>query len=337
MVRRVLRQLFALRIFGLLSLALLCSCGKKPENSDFDGSIPVFNSSSCLFSFPSHRFRQVAYRFTQSEPEKRSKLLKSYQKALSKGQIQGDKRFHQLLEYLEDAESSAASALDGAHLPFRALEDREWKVLIFDSPELLGQKKAHRLVLQKDVHWSGYLIPKHLMVKNYPLFRGSRHLAASLSSLDELTQADSPVFSALKDLFTIGLENPNRSFNSPKSDVFQHTLSSDNSRFLSSSMDFRVATRFSIDPENVWSAVVEFRGVGVDVNKTSAYFSQYSFLSAGRAHHQIEREIVVTASRIQAHDIRGVWFFRNKPDKASQDRQVFIPNPNYQSRLAEAE
>lgn len=299
------------------------SCGQEAMNSYPSQSGSLVRSSLCWSKVPSHRLRQSASNFSQLSPKSRPLAFDRYKLAIERGQIPTDRTFQHLLEYFSDSVDPNLAPVDGSQIQFRSAS--HVRNITID-----GVAPSDRIFDNSavaDLYWSGYLIPQHMMVKNYPLFRGNRELISTSFDFYDEIDPKSEFAQKLQKLFSYGLQTKKSAGNSQHQDIFLHTLDSENSSFLASTMDFETALRFGIDPDSQISAVVEFRGIGVDVNKTSAYFDSYSFLKAGKSQTPFEREIVVT-SDILPKDIRGVWVFTNK--LIFGNKQVFIANPNFE-------
>lgn len=226
-----------------------------------------------------------------------------------------------LRSYFKDLSSSNSSAKDGSHLPFKPINNND--VLVIDlKKENLPQVEVQERPPIKQAFWNLWPIPESMHLRNYPLYRGDE-VFTQMSFSRNILAEDSPLWPRLNELFSKGMFILKKDRAMPlHKDVYEHTIDSSSSIFISSSKDFYVALDFGRNQKIAWSAVLEFRGDGIDVVATGKYFDSLPFSDAMPALMPLEKEVSI-ANGVDAHNIRGIWLLDNT------GRVVFIKNPNF--------
>lgn len=265
----------------------------------------------------SKRLQRAATQFTNASQEQRLRMHHRYQESLDNQLLPSKKSLKQLARYFSDITDSSKEPLSGAYL--QVMNSNKANKVIELEIGALDTRSVNETVTP---FWSGYAIPESVYVRDYPLYRGEQSLIEELgSSLEPLNEK---ILVNIERLFTSGMSlkklEGDRYFYRP--DAFLHSLDSSQSELLSSSTNFDVARRFGIKAGSKWSAVIEFRGYGVDINKADYYFSQFEFLKTGSSMHSSEFEVAINQT-VQPSQIRGVWLINGR------DEKILIKNPNY--------
>jgi hypothetical protein len=231
---------------------------------------------------------------------------------------------HKLKSYFDDILNPKPFIEDGRSRKFRVISK---DVLLLPFATEAGRKArawpAKPLPGDRnEAYWQSWPIPRHLQVVNYPLYRGDKAFA-QMGQAHNILAEESPLWAMLDDIFVNGFyidENAVQRF--LHHDVFEHSIDSSSSAFISSSKDFQVASDFGLDKSTGWSGVLEFRGQGIDVVATSEYFSRLRFLRVLSALSPHENEVAVSYG-VKADQIRGLWLID------PSGRSLFIANPNF--------
>lgn len=301
-----------LQLVSVLLLILSISCAVEVD-------YPVKNTRSCLQSISSAQLRKITREFIYAKPEMRAHMLEGISYIARKHKNSPTLPYVKLANYLKDISTAKHASTNGTNLNFSSLDGVELIEWPFAAVDLHIRPWKR---IQEPV-WHDYPIPRHLMVENFPVFRGERNLLKGLGHDAFPLARNSLVWSHLRTLFSQGTT----SYDSPArdiwhQDVFKHTGDSLGSPYLGSTRDYDIARRFGKRPATSWSAIIEARVEGIDINKVGEYFEALDFLKAPASMLPIEREVAINFG-IQAYDIRGVWFHQEG------GFTYFVKNPNF--------
>ncbi len=310
-----LHKLFSLKrsLSLLLAIAFALSCAPGIDSQ-------VRNTRTCLQNITQVQLRKIAKEFIHAKRTTRSKLLEGIHYLADNAEASKAFPYKKLAHYLDDINSTDLRPLDGSEVDFAPFENVQSIAWPFEPVEI--QPRTWQPIIQPV--WNSYPIPEHLMVQDYPVFRGERDLLKGLQSSEFALAENSVVWAHLKALFangTTSYDKPSRDI--WHQDVFKHTEDSLGSPYLGSTKDVEIARKFGRKPATHWSAVIEARIDGIDINKTGEYFETFDFLQAPKSMLPIEKEIAINYG-IRARDIRGVWFFEEN------GLTYFVQNPNYE-------
>jgi len=299
-------------ILSLISgIIALSSCREK------DSSKPAINNLiSCLPKTQASRLQRLAEHFSHLSGKQRLRMQQRLDQSLENELLPAKSKISKLSNYFRDVTDQNQHPLDGSGVSTRSVDD---------DIQIVGIEVGRLENVSIEIiepFWSGYALPDVLFVKNFPLFRGDQSLVASL--LDSGSPLSEKNLKSIKSLFAEGLSLKKLQGTDyfDNADAFLHSLDSSRSQLLSSSTNFEVARRFGIVPGAKWSAIIEFRGYGVDINKAAYYFSQFDFLNVGTSIYNTELEIAVSRS-VPPTKIKGVWLI------SAAGETIFIKNSNY--------
>lgn len=286
-----------------------------------------FKSAHCSGSLKDAWLRQLASHFISQNVHSRETIAELLDAKLAGKTNLGPEipatKLQQLHSYFQDIITPQKGPFDGSSMPSKEIGDH---VLVITPPEhsriAQQRRKWPRL---HEAYWNGWIIPQRTQVENFPLYRGDKIFTQMSFSRNILAQ-DSPLWPRLSELFSKGMYIDIQSVHHPlHQDVFEHTIDSSHSKFIASSKDFHIATEFGLNPAQGWSAIIEFRGDGIDVAATGRYFEKLAFLRAMPALMGQEKEVAIPYG-VEAHNIRGLWLIGNN------GQQVFIQNPNFKPK-----
>jgi hypothetical protein len=225
-----------------------------------------------------------------------------------------------LIKYFKDVNLNAPGLAEVHDQPVRdTFDGRINRMIAHNTPPV----EHFHLSDEMPALWQDLLIPEHLMVRNYPLYRGDGRLVGNSISEQSLFETGSLFWQNIHKLFSKGsyvtFEGVDRNLHR---DVYHHSIDNSFSGLLSSSKDFFAAARFGKLSGTPWSAIIEFRGSGVDVVKTAKYFEKLVFLGLSRSLFPDEKEVSIIHG-IHAENIKGVWLMR------AGFGMYFIENPNF--------
>lgn len=316
-----LRQL----CFLITVICLVGSC----RNAETKPSLHS-NSSFCQSALAPSLLRQLASHFVSQDLTGQRVIFETFDESIRAQKPQNHDALenrgsavYKLKGYFDDILNPKPFIEDGRSKKFQVISN---DVLVLPFATKTGRKaKDWPKALPSDrteAYWQSWPIPRHLQVVNYPLYRGDK-VFAQIGQTRNILADDSPLWEMLDDIFVNGFyitENAVQRFF--HNDVFEHTIDSSSSTFISSSKNFEVASDFGLDQSTGWSGVLEFRGQGIDVVATSEYFSRLGFLQVLSALSPLEHEVAISHG-VKAYQIRGLWLL----DRSG--RRVFISNPNY--------
>lgn len=282
--------------------------------------------SRCVSAFLDVRLSQLARKFvklTDNEQMDLIKILETQLQPLMQNGVHLGFRvqdLQNLIKYFKDVKSKVPGLAEVHDLPFRdAFDGRINRMIAHNTPPV----EHFNLPDEMPALWQDLLIPEHLMVRNYPLYRGDGRLVGNSISEQSLFETGSLFWQNIHKLFSKGsyvtFEGVDRNLHR---DVYHHSIDNSFSGLLSSSKDFFAAARFGKLSGTPWSAIIEFRGSGVDVVKTAKYFEKLAFLGLSRSLFPDEKEVSVIHG-IHAENIKGVWLIR------AGFGMYFIENPNF--------
>lgn len=286
-------------------------------------SDPLSSSSqpadSCRKAFSRLSAKKLAEHFTNSPDRVRLQMVSQFETLLSGLSLDKQHPFHRILHHWQEIIEPKASAVDGRHIPMAYLGDAE-RLKIGQVPDPIPPK----WVSIKEPLWNGMPIPESAKVKHYPLFRGDNLLIDfKMRTKEKLFQQDSLLWERLRKLFSEGMSADDKPYVSRlHKDVHIHTLQSFGSAFLASSTFFQNARDFGRKPGTPWSAMIEFRGDGVDVNAASRYFENLAFLNIAKARFPLEMEVAVNYG-VDPRHIRAVWLVH------TSGKLYYVLNPNF--------
>lgn len=291
------------------SIIILSSCREKDNIKTASNRL-----TSCFSKTQTSRLQRLAEHFSRLSDKQRLRMQQRLDRSLENHLLPAKSNIINLSNYFRDVTEQSQYALDGSDVRTRSLND-DIKVV-----ELEMNRPEDVSVEIIETFWSGYALPDSLFVKNFPLFRGDKSLLAEFR--DNGSPLSEKNLQSIKSLFSEGLSLKKLQGTDyfDNADAFLHSLDSSRSQLLSSSTNFEVAKRFGIVPGGTWSAVIEFRGYGVDINKAAYYFSQFDFLNAGTSKYNTELEIAVSRS-VPPSQIKGVWLM------SADGETIFIKNP----------
>jgi hypothetical protein len=320
------RQLLRPLCFLIVVVCLTGAC----RNS---GNEPYLqsNSSFCQSAFTPSLLRQLASHFVSQDLRGRRAIFDTLDESIKAQKVQGHEALdnsgsavYKLKGYFDDILNPKPFREDGRSRKFRVISN-DVLVLPFATKGGLKPKAWPTELLPSDrseAYWQSWPIPRHLQVVNYPLYRGDK-VFTQMGQSQSILADDSPLWDLLDDIFLNGFyiadSAGQRFFHH---DVFEHSIDSSSSTFISSSKDFEVASDFGLDKSTGWSGVLEFRGQGIDVVATSEYFSRLGFLRSLPGLSPREKEVALSYG-VMAYQIKGLWLI----DRSG--RKVFIPNPNF--------
>lgn len=298
----------------ILAIVLNLSCAPQIDSQ-------VKNTRACLQNITSLQLRKIAKEFIHAKRSARSELLEGISYLADTAENAKALPYKKLARYLGDISSTDLKPINGIEVAFAPFENVQVMTWPFEPVEL--QPRTWQRTTQPV--WNDYPIPTHLMVENYPVFRGERNLLKGLHRGDFALAEDSTVWINLQALFANGTTSYDKSARDIwHQDVFKHTEDSLGSPYLGSTRDIEIARKFGRKPATPWSAIIEARVDGIDINKTGEYFEGFEFLQAPKSMLPIEKEIAINYG-IEARNIRGVWFFdENGPT-------YFVKNPNFEN------
>ena len=282
--------------------------------------------SGCISAFRDVRLSQLARKFVHMSDTEQMNLIKILETQLppliQNGVHVGFRvqDLKNLIKYFRDVKSDVPGVSEGVNWPVTAaFGARINRMIAHNTPP------AERLIVsdKNPALWQDLLIPEHLMVRNYQLYRGDGRLIGNAISEQALFESGSVFWQNIHRLFSKGsfvaLEGVDQY---PHRDVYHHSIDNGFSSFLSSSKDFFTAARFGKLSGTPWSAIIEFEGSGVDVVKTAKYFEKLAFLGLSKSFFPDEKEVSISHG-IHAENIKGVWLVR------AGVGLYFIENPNF--------
>lgn len=261
----------------------------------------------------------MAERFATQSPAGRNRMVSQLDALLPQIAVKDDRPFRSLLNYWRDVTEQRSAEVDGRHIAMAYLGDAS-PLSIGGVPD--APPPAWKAI--KEPLWNGLPVPPSAKVKNYPLFRGENRLIDfKMAKNGQLFHEDSLVWKRLNDLFSQGKSAAHKTHISAlHSDVFIHSLDSFGSAFIGSTTFFQNARDFGRKSGTNWSAIIEFRGDGVDVNEVSRYFEKIPLLNASKARFPLEMEVAINYG-IDPRSIRAVWFIHKSA------KMYYVLNPNF--------
>ncbi len=298
-------------MWALVFVMLGCSGDHVPSSSQ--------PANSCHKVSGKLSAKRLAQHFASSPDRVRFQMVSQFETLLSSLSLDKQHPFHRLLNYWQNIIEPSTSAVDGRHIPMAYLGDAEAHA-ISQVPDVVPPT----WISLKEPLWNGMPVPESAKVKQYPLFRGENLLIdLKMRTKEKLFQEDSLLWKRLRKLFSEGMSANDKPYISRlHNDAHLHTLESSGSAFLASSIFFQNARDFGRKPGTPWSAMIEFRGDGVNVNEASKYFENLAFLNIAKARFPLEMEVAVNYG-VDPRHIRAVWLVH------TSGKLYYVLNPNF--------
>lgn len=300
------KQTLLITIMACISLFLAC---RGETSSQLSGKL----SHRCL---DEKKISFLLKKFRQSDQKYRTAILSNIESSEAYITAPPRSSIRQLAAYFSDMVNSQANK-GQANADFSRQPWRE--VSASFTPSDIPPKEAIPYRLGRPVLWNGLPIPSKFTRQQNALYRGD---------IDLLPDPLQPLKSTanIRKIFSQGILIDRKGLMHPASlhgDLFKHTMNSIYSSLLSASKDFNIATQFGFDKYQLSSAIIEFRGTGIDIHRLSRYFDNLPALGAPKSTIPREKEFTIT-EHIPAGDIRGLWIIN------SDGEEVFMKNPNWQ-------